>query len=203
MQRSESIAALAAALAKAQGQIEGARKANENPHFRSKYADLGSVWDAIREPLSSNGLAVLQELTTADGRVACTTLIVHASGEWIQYDPFSVPVSKQDAQGYGSAATYCRRYSLATIGVAPIDDDGEAAVGRSAKKSDAPPAAPQMPPGLLEAAQEAALGGTEQFRAYWKAASPEVRTALAKHIPALKEAAERADLPTEMIEAVE
>jgi hypothetical protein len=204
MQRSESIAAIAAALAKAQGQIEGAIKGNMNPAFRSKYADLGAVWDAIREPLAGNGLAVLQQLTTEENRVACTTILLHSSGEWIEFAPFVVPVSKQDAQGFGSAATYCRRYSLmASVGIAPIDDDGEAAVGRSEKKRDAAPAAPQMPPGLLEAAQEAALGGTEHFRAYWKAASPEARQALAKHIPSLKEAAERADLPTEMIEAAE
>jgi hypothetical protein len=132
MQRSESIAALAAALAKAQGLIEGAVKGNINPAFRSKYADLGAVWDAIREPLTGNGIALLQQLSTEENRVACTTLVTHASGEWIEFAPFVVPVSKQDAQGFGSAATYCRRYSLmAAVGIAPIDDDGESAVGRA------------------------------------------------------------------------
>lgn len=155
MQRSESIAAIAAALAKAQGAIEGAVKGNTNPAFRSKYADLGAVWDAIREPLSGNGLSVLQQLSTEESRVACTTIILHSSGEWIEFAPFIVPVSKADAQGFGSAATYCRRYSLmAAVGIAPIDDDGEIAVGRGAaqkptqasasvKKPDAPSIAPE------------------------------------------------------------
>ena len=199
MQRSESIAALAAALAKAQGAIEGAVKGKTNPAFRSKYADLGAVWDAIREPLASNGLAVVQQLGTDAGQVACTTVILHSSGEWLELAPFVVPVSKQDAQGFGSAATYCRRYSLmAAVGIAPVDDDGEGAVGRGgkpvAKSEDAVPA------GLLEAAQEAALAGTETFRAYGKALGAEYRAALNAHIPALKAAAEAADIPSEVIE---
>jgi len=143
MNRSDSIAALAASLAKAQGQIEGAVKDKSNPAFRSRYADLGAVWEAIRHPLSSHGLSVLQQLSTEDNRVACTTMILHASGEWIEFAPFVVPVSKQDAQGFGSAATYCRRYSLmASIGIAPVDDDGEAAVGRGAQQSKQPEAKP-------------------------------------------------------------
>ena len=174
-------------------------KGKTNPAFRSKYADLGAVWDAIREPLAGNGLAVVQQLGTDAGQVACTTVILHASGEWLEFAPFVVPVSKQDAQGFGSAATYCRRYSLmAAVGIAPVDDDGEGAVGRGgkpvAKSEDAVPA------GLLEAAQEAALAGTETFRAYWKALGAQSRAALNAHIPALKAAAEAADIPSEVIE---
>ncbi len=100
MQRSEQIAELAAALAKAQGAIEGAIKGNVNPAFRSKYADLGAVWDAIREPLSGNGLAVLQQMTSGDGAVACTTLILHSSGQSIEFAPFVVPVTSM-TQGEG------------------------------------------------------------------------------------------------------
>jgi hypothetical protein len=92
--KSESIAALADALAKAQGKIEGAIKDKTNPAFRSSYADLGAVWDAIRAPLSAHGLSVLQQLSTEENRVACTTLVLHASGEWIEFAPFVVPVSK-------------------------------------------------------------------------------------------------------------
>lgn len=198
MQRSESIAALAAALAKAQGAIEGAVKGKTNPAFRSKYADLGAVWEAIREPLAGNGLAIVQQLSTDAGQVACTTMILHASGEWMEFAPFIVPVSKQDAQGFGSAATYCRRYSLmAAVGIAPVDDDGEGAVGRGGKPGNV---ADAVPAGLLEAAQEAALAGTETFRAYWKALGAPSRAALNAHIPALKAAAEAADIPPEVIE---
>ena len=140
MKTSESIAELAAALAKAQGQIEGAKKGNVNPAFRSKYADLGAVWDAIREPLSVNGLSVIQQMTSSPGQVSCTTLMMHATGQSIEFDAFTVPVAKQDAQGYGSAATYCRRYSLmAAVGIAPVDDDANAAVGHAEKKKEPAP----------------------------------------------------------------
>lgn len=130
MNTSESINEIATALAKAQAKIEGAIKGHINPAFRSKYADLGAVWDAIREPLSANGIAVLQQLTTDENGISCTTLLTHASGQWIKFDPLTVPLAKRDGHGVGSAATYCRRYSLqAAVGIAPVDDDGNAAVG--------------------------------------------------------------------------
>lgn len=124
-----SIADLAAALCKAQAQMEGAKKDANNPHFKTKYADLASVWDAIRGPLTSNGLSVVQLLRSIQGGVEVETILMHRSGQQIS-DVFAVPASKNDAQGYGSAATYARRYALmAMVGVAPEDDDGNAAVG--------------------------------------------------------------------------
>jgi hypothetical protein len=124
-----SIADLAAALCKAQAQMEGAKKDAANPHFKSKYADLASVWDAIRAPLTSNGLSVVQLLRSIQGGVEVETILMHSSGQQIS-DVFAVPATKNDAQGYGSAATYARRYALmAMVGVAPEDDDGNAAVG--------------------------------------------------------------------------
>lgn len=134
MNHSENINEIASALAKAQAAIEGAVKGNVNPAFRSKYADLGAVWDAIREPLSAASIAVVQGLERTESGVACTTLLAHSSGQWIR-DTFEVPVTKQDAQGFGSAATYCRRYSLmAMVGIAPVDDDGNGAVGKAEQK---------------------------------------------------------------------
>lgn len=128
MEQSESIAALAAALVKAQGVIEGAVKDRNNPAFKSKYADLSSVWDAVRGPLSDNGLAVAQFPGEAgDGRMSLTTILTHASGEWMR-STMSTPLAKQDPQGVGSALTYMRRYALsAVLGVCPEDDDGNAA----------------------------------------------------------------------------
>lgn len=124
-----SIADLAAALCKAQAQMEGAKKDANNPHFKSKYADLASVWDAIRAPLTSNGLSVVQLLRSIQGGVEVETILMHSSGQQIS-DVFAVPATKNDAQGYGSAATYARRYALmAMVGVAPEDDDGNGAVG--------------------------------------------------------------------------
>jgi ERF superfamily len=129
-ERSESIGAIAAALAKAQGAMANASKDTLNPHFNRRYADLASVWDAARGPLSANGIAVVQlpeEGPTASS-VALVTWLLHASGEWFR-GRVVMPAQKADAQGYGSAITYARRYSLAAmIGVAPEEDDGEAAV---------------------------------------------------------------------------
>jgi hypothetical protein len=128
MNSSQSIASLAAALVKAQAKIEGATKDKTNPHFKSKYADLSSVVEAIKKPATDNGLTWTQVMHDAENAARCETIIIHNSGEWLSCGVISVPVSKQDAQGYGSALTYARRYSLsAAFGVAPEDDDGNAA----------------------------------------------------------------------------
>jgi hypothetical protein len=126
--QSDSIAELAAALAKAQGQIKSAAKDKTNPHFKSKYADLASVWDAIREPLSTNGLSVTQLYSNTQDSVIVVTMLLHASGQWIK-SRGSMPVAQKTAQGFGSSLTYLRRYSLsALVGVAADeDDDGNAA----------------------------------------------------------------------------
>lgn len=122
-----SLKNLAAALCKAQADMEGAKKDAKNPHFNSKYADLASVWDAIREPLTKNGLSVVQLPRSMQGGVEVETILLHVSGESLS-SVLAVPASKSDAQGFGSALTYARRYSLmAMVGVAPEDDDGNAA----------------------------------------------------------------------------
>lgn len=128
METSTSIAALAASLSKAQASIEGAVKGKVNPAFKSKYADLSSVWEACREALTENGLAVIQSPgPVADGRMEMTTMLLHASGEWVK-GTLTIPLGKVDAQAYGSATTYARRYALAAfVGVSPEDDDGNAA----------------------------------------------------------------------------
>jgi hypothetical protein len=122
MTRSESIKELAAALAAAQAQIEGASKDKINPAFKTRYADLASVWEACRIPLSKNGLAVVQ-LPSADGqKVVVATLLAHRSGEWIS-DELTITATGLTPQAIGSAITYARRYALsAMVGVAPDDD---------------------------------------------------------------------------------
>ena len=128
MNQSESIANLAIALSIVQGKLTHAIKDSNNPFFKSKYADLESVWDACRSLLSENGLAVMQfPGEYYDGTMHLTTILTHKSGEWIGQD-MSVPVTKPDAQGAGSALTYMRRYALAAVvGVVQADDDGNAA----------------------------------------------------------------------------
>lgn len=128
MNKSDVISNLAAALVKAQTKIEGATKDKTNPHFKSKYADLSSVVEAIKKPATDNGLTWTQVMHPAENAAAVETIILHNSGEWLSCGVISVPVSKHDAQGYGSALTYARRYGLsAAFGVAPEDDDGNAA----------------------------------------------------------------------------
>jgi ERF superfamily len=181
MQTSEQIAELAAALATAQAAMRGALKDSENPFFRSKYADLASVWEACREPLTANHLAIVQfprasfegkpepyEWTTRSGEVrygvrvmtvvSVVTRLVHSSGQWLE-DTASTMLSTGDPQAVGSAITYLRRYALAAVaGVAPEDDDAEAAtttraaqaVPRQSTQSTQAPAArlsESLPPG--------------------------------------------------------
>ena len=139
---SPTIGALAAALAKAQGEMGHAKKDAMNPHFRSRYADLASVWEAARAPLAKNGLAVIQTSAETERGACIDTTLVHASGECIS-GRLTLPVTKSDAQGFGSAITYARRYGLAAIlGIAADDDDGNAAVrGSDERPSEPTPAA--------------------------------------------------------------
>lgn len=131
MTRSDSIAALAAALSKAQSAMGAAKKDSTNPHFKSRYADLASIWEACREPLTKNGLAVVQLPGKDEAGYYVETVLTHGSGEFIAAKLHIVP-TKDDPQGLGSAITYARRYGLAAVaGIAPDDDDGEAAMGRT------------------------------------------------------------------------
>jgi hypothetical protein len=137
MEMSESIDKLAPAFVLAQGMVEGALKDSSNPAFKSKYADLSSVWIACKAALQENGFAVQQwPGPMQDNRMTMTTMLLHSSGQW-QRETLSIPLTKVDAQGYGSAVTYARRYSLsAVVGVCPEDDDGNAASQTRAPAND-------------------------------------------------------------------
>jgi hypothetical protein len=128
MRTSETVAAISAAFAKAQSAMGGAKKDAANPFFKSKYADLAAVMEAIAKPFADNGLSFMQSPGMYDGNICVTTRIMHESGEWIEGDTI-LPPTKADAQGYGSAITYGKRYGLqAMTGVPSVDDDGNAAV---------------------------------------------------------------------------
>jgi len=135
---SEHTDAIADALAKAQLLIQPAIKDSTNPHFRSKYAGLPEVMQACLPHLNSNGIAVIQAPSYANGTVKILTRLNHRSGQWIQSE-LAVPVTKQDAQGVGSAITYGRRYSLSSmVGVIQDDDDGNAAVAQPVREQPKP-----------------------------------------------------------------
>lgn len=164
------IAELSAAMARAFGAIEGAIKGKANPAFRSRYADLAAVVDAIKPALAEHGLWFRQVTHPADGGVCVETVIHHASGQSIGCGPLFVPAMKQDPQGFGAALTYARRYSLMTaFGVPAEDDDGNAASGRHAPAQQRPAAPPPADPevsaadhakwiaGMVTSMREAAL----------------------------------------------
>lgn len=133
---SESTGKLFEALSKAQAVIEGAKEDSDNPFFKSKYADLTSVWQACRKPLTDNGLTVVQTMDLVADRIFLVTTLGHISGQWIcSYLP--IPITKPDPQTLGSAITYCRRYALsAIVGICPADDDAEGAMKPFRKGND-------------------------------------------------------------------
>jgi len=119
---------IAPAFVKAKKAFSPALKDKTNPAFRSKYADLGACLEAVNDALLENGIALIQETHEDASGVTVETVLLHESGECIKGGRLHVPASKQDPQGYGSALTYARRYSLMAIcGIAPEDDDGNAA----------------------------------------------------------------------------
>lgn len=191
MRMSDSIAQLAEALSKAQGQIDAAAKGNVNPHFKSRYADLNALREVIREPLALNDLSVVQLPRFLEKDVEVETMLMHKSGEFIA-ETLRMPVGQMTAQAVGSALTYCRRYSLSSIlNLAAEDDDGNAATQHTA--SPAKEEAPQPSKTLLANAKKAAELGSEGLRVFWKDLDLKDRAALRDSISVLKETAEKAD----------
>lgn len=146
MSQSEQIDQLATALAKAQGSMQNAVMNRTNPHFRSKYADLSSVLDAIRSPLAASGLAVVQTMQTGERGMVLKTTLMHASGQFITTE-YPLPATQKPHE-MGSALTYARRYSLAALicNASDEDDDGNMAM--------AAPPKPQAPPTARIGAEE-------------------------------------------------
>jgi hypothetical protein len=127
---------LAESLAKAQAEMSNPKFDKTNPHFKNKFASLAAVRDAVIPALAKHGIACVQDVYTDEtGKVACKTHLLHSSGERAIYGPLTMPVSKADAQGFGSAATYARRYHLMAVAnvVGDEDDDANAATGKPAQ----------------------------------------------------------------------
>ena len=132
--------AIASALVKAQREFGPALKSSTNPHFRSKYADLSACIEAVITALNNNGIYLMQLTDEHDGGVKVSTTFIHESGEQLSAGSLFMPAVKHDAQGYGSALSYARRYSLmAACSLATEDDDGNQAT------KTAPQAAPPKP----------------------------------------------------------
>jgi predicted RecA/RadA family phage recombinase len=137
-----------AAFVKAQTGFAPALKTSTNPHFKSKYADLAACVEAVVDSLNANGIGLVQRAHPDETGVAVETVFVHESGESFSGGIFRVPAAKQDPQGYGSALSYARRYSLmAACGIAPEDDDGNAGSKRpEARTTAGAPASQDMTP---------------------------------------------------------
>ena len=147
MKTSEKIDLISPALLAAQKEINNASKDSKNAHFKNAYASLGSVIEAVKEPLNKQGIAIIQSLACFEFEeekpgLRLATRLIHTSGQWIEDTAFS-PLPKADPQGVGSATTYLRRYSLAALlCITQEDDDGNAAsagVTRSAPKVESKP----------------------------------------------------------------
>lgn len=165
---------IASALVKAQKEFGPALKTSTNPHFRSKYADLSACIEAVIDALNNNGVFLLQANHESEDGVIVETIFIHESGEQLSAGKLHVPASKADAQGYGSALTYARRYSLlAACGLAPEDDDGEAA-----RKSPPAPAKASKPNPVEVALNAAAKNGTEALKAEWSKLTADQRKSI-------------------------
>lgn len=194
---------IASALVKAQKAFGPALKISTNPHFRSKYADLSVCVEAVIDGLNENGIALIQIPHECESGVTVETLFIHESGETLSAGRLHVPATKQDAQGYGSALTYARRYSLmAACGIAPEDDDGNAAVKARVLPAQARVVSPQTQvlsaeyeAQHLDTLQAAAMNGAtalgEAFSAIPK--TPQKAQLWAKHGASLKDAAAKVD----------
>lgn len=163
-------AKIAAAFVKAQKGFGSALKTATNPHFKSKYADLSACVEAVIDSLHSNGIGLMQHTHDSESGVVVETVFIHESGEMMSSGRLHVPASKQDPQGYGSALTYARRYSLmAACGIAPEDDDGNAA-----SKKPETAAKPQQPGKLTEGeiadflASISAAGDVDALKEYYE-----------------------------------
>lgn len=156
--------AIAAALVKAQKEFGPALKTSNNPHFRSKYADLAACVEAVIDALNNNGIYLMQLNEERENGICVQTIFIHESGEQISSGSLYVPAAKQDPQGFGSALTYARRYSLmAACGIAPEDDDGNAAQAPiPAAKPPAAKAAEPAKAAILKPVAPKAVEGKDQ-----------------------------------------
>jgi hypothetical protein len=155
--------------------MEGATKNSTNPHFRNAYPDLASVRDACIGPLSKNGIAVVQSPEALDGVVSVETRLLHSSGQWMA-GVLSCTMKDGSPQSVGSAITYLRRYALLSFaGIAPTDDDGEAAHGRPKAAQPVAKGAPSGYDEWLKKLEGVADGGSDKLKAAWQGSAPDYR----------------------------
>jgi hypothetical protein len=165
---------LAAAFAKAQMEMQNPAFDAANPHFKSRFASLAAVRNAVIPCFAKHGIALTQDITSVEGGVSCITILMHASGQEKRFGPLILPVAKNDAQGFGSASTYARRYTMQSVAgvVGDDDDDGNAATaGKAAQKAAAKPVGEDV----WTVLKDGAAIGEKALREAWKSISEETR----------------------------
>ena len=176
MNASPELGELATALAKAQADIAGAHRNSDNPFFKSKYSDLASCWSAVREPLTRNGLSIVQHPSATGATVSLETVLLHSSGQWMS-GVMTATAKDSSPQALISIVTYLRRAGLCAIAsVAPVDDDAESA------QSHTP--AVVAPPGFqawLDDMTAVTDSGEAALKAAWTASSATFRSHLTTH----------------------
>jgi len=159
--------AIASALVKAQREFGPALKSSTNPHYRSRYADLAACIEAVIGSLNNQGIYLMQLTEEHEGGVKVSTVFIHESGEQMSGGSLFMPATKQDAQGFGSALSYARRYSLmAACGIAPEDDDGNQATKTAPQQAVPPKANPK--PVVQEVARTVPPKAVEGSDSQWR-----------------------------------
>lgn len=183
------------AFVNAQMSFAPALKTHSNPMFKSKYADLAACIEAVIDSLNANGFALYQPIVNSEKQeVGVKTVIRYITGEEIDFGTLFLPAVKNDPQGYGSAVTYARRYSLmAAMGIAQEDDDGNRAV-QSKRNAEAEQAI-ALEQAMTNSYRAAALNGTAALGEFHKKLeNSELKAKVwGKHRDSLKAAAAKAD----------
>jgi len=139
MKTSDQLNEISKALASAQGEMKPATKSSSNPFFKSKYADFNSIWASIREPLRKYEIAVFQDLSTTEHGISVLTRLNHSSGQWIEFGPLEIQLTKKDPQSIGSASSYAKRYALsAAVGCVAEDEDDDGEVAMKPHRQEKP-----------------------------------------------------------------
>ena len=165
---------LFAAFAAAQLEMQNPAFDAANPHFKSRFASLAAVRNAVIPCFAKHGIALAQDITSVDAGVSCVTILMHSSGEQKSFGPLILPVAKNDAQGFGSASTYARRYTMQSVAgvVGDDDDDGNAATASPKIKPQA------IDPDVWTNLHDAASQGEKELRTAWRGIAEATRDAI-------------------------
>jgi hypothetical protein len=149
-----------------------------NPHFKSKFASLAAVRNAVIPCFARHGIAVAQDVTSVEAGVSCVTILMHESGQEKSFGPLILPVAKNDAQGFGSASTYARRYTLQSVAGVVGDDDDDGNAATSASTAQKPKPREEIHADVWLALSDAAKLGEKELRGAWRGLTEATRDSI-------------------------